>query len=137
MISSITSAALLIIVFILFLGTIPALILWDHRQQARTATKLSQDIQPCTLCHEQRAGLKLHQTALTGLLLAANYKYFNNYVCPPHARALYSQFQQHTLLKGWWSLHGFIRTPITLLENLSYFKQYMQALAANTSNTPK
>jgi hypothetical protein len=96
---------------------------------------MSKDIRPCALCQEQRAGLKLHQAALTGLVVFANYRSFNDYVCPPHARIIHDQFQRHTLLKGWWSLHGFVRAPIVLSENRAYFNQYMKALSTATANT--
>src|SRR5436305_6303690 len=55
-------------------------------------------------------------TPLTGLVLVSRYNSFSDYVCPPHAQSIYHHFQRHTLLKGWWSLHGFIRAPIVLSE---------------------
>ena len=127
------AAAILILVFILMLGAIAGLILADRIQAKHISVKVSEDIGQCALCHEKRAGLKLNQTALTGFVFFANYRSFSDYVCPPHARMIHDKFQRHTLLKGWWSLYGFVRAPMVLFENHGYFTQYNKALSITTS----
>lgn len=125
--------ALLVLVIILMLGAIAGLILADRIQAKHTSIKVSEDIGQCALCQERRTGLKFNQAALTGFVFFANYRSFSNYACPQHARTIHDQFQRHTLLKGWWSLYGFVRAPMVLFENRGYFNQYNKALSRATS----
>src|SRR5258708_2676710 len=97
------STLLLWLAIIIMLGAIVLLIFWNRIQAYRTAAKMSEDIGPCALCQEKRAGLKLHQSAITGLIFIYTTKSFSNYVCPPHARIIRNQFQLHTPRQAWWT----------------------------------
>ena len=123
------STLLLQLVILLMLGAILVLAFWSNIQTYRTTAKVSEDIGPCALCHEKRVGLRLFQIALTGIVFIYTSKNFYDFACPAHARSIHRQFQFHTLLKGWWSLRGFIRTPILLSMNSLYFNQYNRAVA--------
>jgi hypothetical protein len=120
---------LLLIALILIFGTIPAIVVWNRRHTKRRGIKTSKDIRPCVLCNERKAGLKLRQRTLTGLVIATSYRTFDDYACPHHARTIHDSFQNNNMLKGWWSISGLLQTPIMISENRMYYKVYRDALA--------
>lgn len=130
--------ALLVLVLVLTFGTIPALIIWNRRKVKRTASKLSTDIRPCSICAAsqiKRGGLLLCQQKLTGLALATNYETFKDYVCPTHARNIHDDYQHHTQLYGWWTPSGFLKVPQVLSENRMHYEEYTRAFSTVPTNT--
>lgn len=118
--------SLLFVAVLIFLLVFLIVVLSEnHKKENR---KFKADRGDCIVCHQANS-LRLRQTKLVGIILVYNYHTFNSYVCKRHAIEFLKAYELQTALKGWWSIYGFIRTPLILLQNLSYYHIHQKAYA--------
>jgi hypothetical protein len=117
------SFLLLLLVFIF----IPVLIIYAYlRDKKKEIKHIKSNVGLC-IFNDRKVGAPLNLSSVTGILIVYNVRNINDKVCLIHGRQLYYEYQKNTLIKGWWSLYGLIRTPLYLIKNFSDYLRFRKA----------
>jgi len=116
----------LIVLFLTIIG-LPALGIYFIRNNSKKRVETKKDNSGVCSFGDNKLGVRLELVSATGFILAYNVYKFDKLVCPEHANEVYKHYQLHNLVKAWWSLRGFMRTPFLIAQNHSQFTEYKKA----------